>query len=79
MNNFLFSRALGSIGHQSLAKAQTDRQVRSLYAADHVKLSYKYSEHEKRSDDHDGDDLQRKDVAHPAGVNSLTIDKFEGR
>ncbi|TKX25259.1 putative DNA excision repair protein ckn1 [Elsinoe australis] len=79
MNNFLFSRALGSIGHQSLAKAQTDRQVRSLYAADHVKLSYKYSESENRSDDHDEDDLQRKDVAHPAGVNSLTIDKFEGR
>ncbi|PNS19026.1 DNA excision repair protein ERCC-8 [Sphaceloma murrayae] len=80
MNNFLFSRALGSVSHQSLAKAQTDRLVHSLHSDDTVKLTHKFSGHgEARRDEDDEDDLTRRDVAHPSGVNSITIDKFEGR
>ncbi|KAF4550216.1 WD domain-containing protein 19 [Elsinoe fawcettii] len=81
MNNFLFSRALGSVSHQALARAQTDRFVHSLHGAEHVKLTYKKGDAGVPTDaDEDGDvDLKRKEVAHPAGVNSIVIDKFEGR
>ncbi|KAG8626410.1 hypothetical protein KVT40_005355 [Elsinoe batatas] len=82
MNNFLFSRALGSISHQALARAQTDRLVHSLHGADHVKLTYKTQGDVPARQDGTGDgddDLKRKEVAHPAGVNSIVIDKFEGR
>ena len=80
MNNFLLSRALGSVSHQSLAKAQNARLLHSISPADHIKFTYKDKDDDPVS--HNGadeDDNKVRDTAHPAGVNSVVIDKFEGR
>ena len=80
MNNFLFSRALGSVSQQALARAQHDRLVHSLQAAENIRLTYRSKEQQAAGNEKLKDDaLKTKDVAHPAGVNSITIDKFEGR
>ena len=76
MNTFLLNRALGSLSHQSLARAQNDRLVHSLQLAANVNISYKRGA--DRGPTHD-DALSKIPVAHPAGVNSITVDRFEGR
>ncbi|KAF2156816.1 WD40 repeat-like protein [Myriangium duriaei CBS 260.36] len=79
MNNFLLSRALGSISHQSLAEAQNDRLIHSFHASNKIKLTYKSRDQGSKNENNDPDDLKTREVAHPAGVNSITIDRFEGR
>lgn len=75
MNSFLLNRAFGSISPQAFAKAQNTRLLYTLQPADNVSLSIK-----KVAQDDEGEDVrQKRGVAHPAGVNSITIDKFEGR
>ncbi|GAM88803.1 hypothetical protein ANO11243_068370 [Dothideomycetidae sp. 11243] len=77
MNNFLLSRALGSISHQSLANAQHDRLIHSLQHARKIKLSYRSADQSATAADNvDEDDLKTRDVAHPAGVNSIAIDNL---
>ena len=78
MNNFLLSRALGTISNEHLSRSQYDRQLRSLASAPNVRLTYRLND-EKVNPPEDDDNLKPRDVAHPAGVNSITIDKFEGR
>lgn len=75
MNSFLLNRALGAISPQSLAKAQNTRLLHSLQPANDVTLSIKKQSNETSDDDNN----IKRGVAHPAGVNSITIDKFEGR
>lgn len=76
MNSFLLNRALGSISPQALAKAQNSRLLYALQPANDVSLSInKPVDHEAE----DGNGRGKGGVAHPAGVNSITIDKFEGR
>lgn len=93
MNTFLLNRALGSVSPQALARAQNERLLHSLQPAKDVSLSYKEDiegqrPHERSQleldDDHgifEGDDRtsNKTAIAHPAGVNSITIDRFEGR
>lgn len=79
MNSFLLNRALGTISPQALAKAQHTRLLYALQPSNDVVLSIKspvsYTQ-EVRTDE---SDITRGSVAHPAGVNSITIDKFEGK
>lgn len=73
MNSFLFSRALGSISPAALARSQNERLVHSIQPASHISLSI------KPPDTDNAEDALRGGIAHPAGVNSITVDKFEGR
>jgi len=77
MNTFLLNRALGSVSHQSLARAQNDRLVHSIQLASNIKLSYNGSEGTNKVNPEDGS--TKVPVAHPAGVNTITVDRFEGR
>lgn len=81
MNSLLLNRQLGSISPQAFATAQNNRLLRSLQSAPDVKFVLQapeatYSERGKR----DGAiHLGTGSKAHEAGVNSITIDRFEGR
>ncbi|WPH03827.1 Hypothetical protein R9X50_00671000 [Acrodontium crateriforme] len=75
MNSFLLNRQLGSISPQALAKAQNERLLESIQAAPLVHFSNQHPTSvatEQRV-------AAEKYIAHKAGVNSITIDKFEGR
>jgi len=76
MNSYLLNRALGSTSHQSLAKAQNNRLLHSIQLGQDVKISHNGREGLGDSND---DTSNKIPVAHPAGVNSITVDKFEGR
>lgn len=78
MNSFLLNRQLGSISPPALATAQNSRLLQSLQAAPtvHFALHTADSESSRLSG---GDGPRTKDVAHGAGVNSIAIDRFEGR
>ena len=78
MNTFLLNRAVGSVSHQALSKAHHDQLVHSLRPASNVIVSYKDYRHQTETDE-GGDDAVKTAIAHPAGVNSITVDKFEGR
>ncbi|CAD0110788.1 unnamed protein product [Aureobasidium uvarum] len=73
MNSFLLNRALGSVSPAALARSQNTRLVYSIQPASHVSLSI------NPPDTTNEEDALRNGVAHPAGVNSITVDKFEGR
>ena len=79
MNSFLLNRALGAISPQALATAQNTRLVYALQPSSDVVLSIKRPDAETERDYSDERSIARGSVAHPAGVNSITIDKFEGR
>ena len=77
MNSFLLNRALGSVSHQALARAQNNQLLHSLQSAKNVSLSYKPIQDggAQTLDENEGPRVP----AHPAGVNSIAIDRFEGR
>ena len=73
----LLSRALGTISPQVLQRAETLRLLHSIQAAPGVRFDGGDAP-AKGSSSKDVED--REDVwAHQAGVNCLTIDRFEGR
>ncbi|CAK3841490.1 related to DNA excision repair ERCC-8 [Lecanosticta acicola] len=73
MNSFLLNRQLGSISPQALAKAQNNRLLKALAAAPDV--NFALQDAGARASNTAG----IRDVAHAAGVNSIAIDRFEGR
>lgn len=73
MNSFLLNRQLGSISPQALAKAQNSRLLKALAPASDV--NFALQEPTASSANLTG----TRDVAHAAGVNSIAIDRFEGR
>jgi len=80
MNSFLLNRALGTISPQALERAQNTRLIYGLQPSTDIALSIEKPG--KKPDEHgspDGESVVRRSVAHAAGVNSITIDKFEGR
>lgn len=84
MNSYLLNRALGTISHQALAKAQNTRLLHHLQPSDDIALSIKSPdgaavETETPDENSSSSSIKRGYVAHPAGVNNITIDKFEGR
>lgn len=82
MTSNLFGRALGSISPQALQKAETSRLLSSLQAAPGVRFDGSGggapARAQQRNRDEE-DDLRGGIWAHKAGVNSLAIDRFEGR
>ena len=71
----LLGRALGTISSQALQRAETSRLLHSIQAAPGVRFDG--SDAANSSRDVEGEE---RDVwAHQAGVNCLTIDRFEGR
>ncbi|KAL1304677.1 hypothetical protein AAFC00_003633 [Neodothiora populina] len=79
MNSFLLNRALGTISPQHLARAQNSRLLHALQPSNDTALSIKSPSDEAIAGQPDEVNIERGCVAHPAGVNSITIDKFEGR
>lgn len=78
MNSFLLNRQLGSISPQALASAQNERLLKSLQAAPKVEFAL------KAQNDNDGavqaeSSTNAKNLAHMAGVSSITVDPFEGK
>ena len=82
MTSNLFGRALGTISPQALQRAETSRLLSSLQAAPDIKFNGSdgatpaSAQHHRNKDEEDGSGGV---WAHKAGVNSLAIDKFEGR
>lgn len=74
MNSFLLNRQLGSIGPQALAQAQNERLHKALQAAPRVKFHL-----QSAADDLAAPLRPSASLAHPAGVSSIAIDRFEGR
>jgi len=72
MNASLLNRALGSLKQGSFARAENERLIRSLHPTSDRVFAYKH-------EDKTGQDAIIESLAHPAGVNSITIDKFESR
>ncbi|KAK0856875.1 hypothetical protein LTS02_010477 [Friedmanniomyces endolithicus] len=74
MNSFLLNRQLGSVSPQALAQAQNQHLLQALQAAPNVHFSQVgLGENEVI------DAAYQPPVAHAAGVNSIAIDRFEGR
>ena len=83
MTSNLFGRALGTISPQALQKAETSRLLSSLQAAPGIRFDGSSdgatpasAQQHRNGDEEDGSGGV---WAHKAGVNSLAIDKFEGR
>ena len=80
MNALLFNRSLGSNGPQALQRAQTAQLLEILQPAPNVLFDSNDVDISARSHRlHDGEDAEYPSWAHRAGVNSITIDRFEGR
>ena len=73
----LLGRALGTISPQVLQRAETSRLLHSIQAAPGVRFDGSDAPAQAASSREVEDE---RDVwAHQAGVNCLTIDRFEGR
>ena len=82
MTSNLFGRALGTISPQALQRAETSRLLSSLQAAPGIRFDGSDGATPASAQQHrngDGEDGPGGVWAHKAGVNSLAIDKFEGR
>ena len=81
MNSYLLSRSLGTFGPQTFQRAESDRLLQAIQAAPNV--CFDSSDAPARLCDttqHDVGNVDTPDFwAHRAGVNSLVIDRFEGR
>ena len=73
----LLGRALGTISPQALQRAETSRLLHSIQAAPGVRFDGSDAPPQAAGSREAEDE---RDVwAHQAGVNCLTIDRFEGR
>jgi DNA excision repair protein ERCC-8 len=82
MNSFLLNRQLGSICPQALSAAQNQRLLSALQLAPNTKFHWRFEEHATSIAGEDGNTPARSELhskAHAAGVNAITIDRFEGR
>lgn len=81
MTSNLFGRALGSISPHALQRAETSRLLSVLQAAPGIRFDGSDETAQTKPQhirDEEEDDLGGI-WAHKAGVNCLTIDRFEGR
>lgn len=80
MNSFLLNRQLAQISPQALSAAQSQRLLSALQLAPAVRFGWTPDGDGAPGDNEDGiprSELNKK--AHAAGVNAITIDRFEGR
>lgn len=76
MNTYLFGRSLGTFSHEALQRAESSRHLHALTAAPAVRFD---GSDGAASTGADGGQRKGEALAHRAGVNCFTIDKFEGR
>ena len=74
----LLGRALGTISAQALQRAETSRLLHSIQAAPGIRFDGSDAPAQATSS-RDVEDDERDVWAHLAGVNCITIDRFEGR
>ncbi len=81
MTSNLLGRSLGSISPQALRQAETSRLLHLLQAAPGIRFdsSDAGTSSEPKEAGKEGKENAPNAWAHRAGVNCLTIDKFEGR
>lgn len=79
MNSFLLNRQLASISPQALANAQNNRLLQALQNSPHVQFALERQSEHPNDGPHQKISLGPASLAHAAGVNSIAIDKFEGR
>ena len=80
MTSNLLGRALGIVSPQALQQAETSRLLHSLQAAPGIRFNGGDGAAAEASSQNVGDEGEQKDTwAHRAGVNCLTVDRFEGR
>jgi len=80
MTSNLFGRALGIISPQTLQRAETLRLLYSLQAAPGIKFDGSNGPIPNPSSNNEEEEAEENGVwAHRAGVNCITIDRFEGR
>lgn len=81
MNSFLLNRALGTISPQAFARSQNTRLLHAIQPASDVTFSVNgVAGLDPDPNEHGSAYGQPKaGLAHPAGVNAITVDKFEGR
>jgi DNA excision repair protein ERCC-8 len=82
----LLSRALGDTALHSFYQTQTTRLVKALQPAPRIRFEGVWKQSAARSkqvgedEASDGEEAHVPDaIAHPSGVNTITVDKFEGR
>ncbi|KAK4977491.1 hypothetical protein LTR66_010677, partial [Elasticomyces elasticus] len=82
MNSYLLNRALGSIDPRSFQTAQHTRLLHALQPAPDVSFSPASTGEGRRGGGEHGtasDGPTTASLAHATGVNTIAIDKFEGR
>ncbi|KAK4542115.1 hypothetical protein LTR36_007146 [Oleoguttula mirabilis] len=79
MNSFLLSRQAGIISPHALALAQSNRLLQALQTAPNVHFALTRRETSAVDGPSSRGALGLASVAHAAGVNSIAIDRFEGR
>lgn len=80
MDAFLLNRQLGQISPQAFAAAQNQKLLGAIQLAPNTKFAWRTVD--SRANDN-GEGTRPRDEAHHkahvSGVNSLVIDRFEGR
>lgn len=81
MNSLILNRSLGAIGPQGFQRGETARLLHALETSPDVCFdsSNAKAEKNKTGEAEDPEDGRLRTWAHPAGVNSLVIDRFEGK
>ena len=79
MNSFLLNRQLGSISPKAFATAQNHRLLRSLQSAPYVQFGLQTPEAAQDGVGTRSGNENFGSRTHEAGVNSIAVDRFEGR
>jgi hypothetical protein len=80
MTSNLFGRALGTVSPRALQQAETSRLLHSLQAAPEISVDGSDGSVLQQESENADEEGQMQGIwAHRAGVNCLTIDRFEGR
>lgn len=79
----LLTRSVADTSHRDFARAQNNRLIHALQPAPRVRFNGEAGAPDVRrqrdNEDDDSDEEGGNKFAHKAGVNAITVDKFEGR
>ena len=80
MNSILLNRSLGVAGPQVLQQTQTAHLLEAIQPAPNIRFDGSTDPSTGQHNTHAAEDESSLDTwAHRAGVNSIVIDKWEGR